>query len=127
MNITPEQAVKLAILLWADSELSTSLAAEEIERRYDQLVENDGHWDARSEVREGDVETSIPAECSRHYESKSVATKVGDKWVGWTYWYGGGKHAEPDAIDWMDKAYFLDCVEEKKLVTVQTFTKSAQK
>lgn len=21
-------------------------------------------------------------------------------WVGWTYWYGGGKYAEPSAIPW---------------------------
>ena len=44
-------------------------------------------------------------------------------WVGWTYWYGGGKHAEPEVMDWMGEAYPLDCVEEEKMVTVRTFTK----
>ena len=44
-------------------------------------------------------------------------------WVGWTYWYGGGKYGEPEAIDWMDDAYDLACTEEEKVVTVRTFTK----
>jgi hypothetical protein len=95
----------------------------EIERR----AEQDAGWDIQDityEFREGDVETNIAPEYSRHYESKSVAAKIDGKWIGWTYWYGGGKHGEPDAIDWMEDAYFLDCKEEEKVVTVRTFTKN---
>jgi len=44
-------------------------------------------------------------------------------WVGWTYWYGGGKHGEPDAIDWLSDAYNLIVTEEEKLVVVRTYTK----
>lgn len=76
------------------------------------------------EIREGEVETGIRSGYSRHYESKSVAAKSPTSvWIGWTYWYGGGKHGEPEAIDWMSEAYFISCVEEEKLVVVQTFSK----
>lgn len=83
-------------------------------------------WDAKSEVRGGEVVTDIPCDWSRHYESKSVAAKAPDgSWIGWTYWYGGGKHGEPKAIDWIEHAYDLTYTEEQKMVTVQTFAKSA--
>lgn len=126
--MTPTQAIKYMILAvdarWSKAELPADLTGEQIDQRYDELVAQDAHWDARSEVRCGDVETDLPCEHSRHYESKSVAAKAPNgQWVGWTYWYGGGKHGEPEAIDWIEDAYFLDCVEEQKVVTVRTFTK----
>ena len=84
--------------------------------------------DARAEVREGKVETKLPSQYSRHFEAKEVAAKMHDgSWVGWTFWYGGGKHSEPEAIDWMEEAYNLDCKEEEKTVTIQTFTKREAK
>jgi hypothetical protein len=43
------------------------------------------------------------------------------EWIGWTFWYGGGKHGEPGAIDWMSDAYHLNCTEEEKVVVVRTF------
>ena len=68
------------------------------------------------------METGLKCEWSRHYESKAVAMKFPDgSWVGWTYWYGGGKHGEPSSIEWMDDAYDVDCHEEEKMVVVQTF------
>lgn len=71
-----------------------------------------------------DLETDIPYEWSRNYEAKSVAKKLSDgRWVGWTYWYGGGKHANPAEIDWISDAYFLDITEEEKVMTVYTFKK----
>lgn len=90
--------------------------------------DSDGLHDAFSELREGEVETKIPCESSRHYESHSVAMQFPDKsWVGWTYWYGGGKHGEPEGIDWIPEAYDIDCVEEEKLVVVRKFSKSKKK
>lgn len=92
---------------------------------YDHLVEHDEHWDAMNEVREGEVETGIPCEWSRHYESKSVAARAPDgSWVGWTYWYGGGKHGAPEEVDWVEGAYDLVVTEEEKMVTVRTFAKT---
>ena len=71
-----------------------------------------------------DQETDIAADCSRYYESKSVAKKLSDeRWVGWTYWYGGGKHGNPEEMDWIPYAYFLDVTEEEKVMTVYTFEK----
>jgi hypothetical protein len=37
-------------------------------------------------------------------------------------WFGGGKHGEPGAVEWMEDAYHLTCHEEEKLVVVRTFT-----
>jgi len=80
--------------------------------------------DCKEEFRGGSDKTNIPTPYSRYYESKSVATKMSDgSWVGWTYWYGGGKHGQPEAVEWVDDAYYLDCKEEEKVVTVRTFTK----
>jgi hypothetical protein len=96
--------------------------AEQVEAAYARLVEDEAHWDYESEFREGDVETNIPAPSSRHYESKSVAMQTAEgEWIGWTFWYGGGKHGEPGAIDWMSDAYHLNCTEEEKVVVVRTF------
>lgn len=59
---------------------------------------------------------------SRHYECEEVA-KVLDNGiaVGWTYWYGGGKYGEPDSIEWIDDAYFVDVTQETKIVNVYKF------
>lgn len=126
-----QQKVKYLILatdagFTGDEPLDYATATgESIDAAYGQLEEDDQHWDAISETRGGEVETGIPCQYSRHYEAKSVASKLPDgSWVGWTYWYGGGKHGEPEAIDWMEDAYDLSCVEEEKLVTVRTFTKA---
>jgi len=131
--MTPEQKVKQLILVKVSElnnepdevEMAKELTAGAVDDQYDALVENEEHWDGVSETREGEVETGLPCEYSRHYESKAVAARAVDgSWVGWTYWYGGGKHGEPEAIDWIEDAYNLDCVEEEKVLTVRTFTKS---
>ena len=128
--MTPEQKIKHAILVrdaeLIEEELDTPrITKDNIDELYD---ENADLCDAEEEIRRGEVETGIPCDWSRHYESKSVAAKMPDgSWVGWTYWYGGGKHGEPYAVDWMELAYDLDCKEEEKLVIVQTFTKAEPK
>lgn len=38
----------------------------------------------------------------------------------------GGKHGEPEAIDWIEHAYDVECKEEEKLVVVHTFTKKGE-
>jgi hypothetical protein len=127
-KMTPEQKIKHAVLLrvvgWKEEPLSVEVTDDNIDELYDNLVEADEHWDGVSDIRGGEVETNIPCEFSRHYESESVAAKMPDgTYVGWTYWFGGGKHGCPQEIEWMSEAYDLECVEEQKLVTVQTFTK----
>ena len=125
--MTPEQKLKWAVLAkvaeW-NKELPPEYPCANVDELYDALVEADAHWDGKSEVRSGEAETCLPCDWSRHYESKAVAMKMPDgSWVGWTYWYGGGKHGEPGAIDWMGEAYAVDCQEEEKTLIVQTFSK----
>lgn len=127
--MTPEQKIKHMIISrvaeWNDEE-KPPFNAEAVDHLWDALVEAELHWDGMGEVREGECETQIPCDYSRHYESKSVAAQAADgSWVGWTYWYGGGKHGQPEAVDWMEYAYDLDCVEQEKVVTVREFTKRA--
>jgi len=74
--------------------------------------------EAKSELRCGTHETGLRCETSRHYESKTVAMQIDGQWVGWTYWYGGGKFGDPQAIDWIEDAVLLDAVEETRVVLV---------
>ncbi len=126
--MTPQQKIRAIILTMAreydqGEAPGAELTAANIDEEWD-AVNSDVIQEAKYEAREGSVETEIPCEYSRHYESKSVAAQAPDgSWVGWTYWYGGGKHGEPEAIDWMADAYDLACVEEEKVVTVRTFAK----
>jgi hypothetical protein len=132
--MTPEQKLKHMILV-RYSELYESappvpaiVTASNIDEIYSATYESDDGSirDAINEVRSGDHETDLSCEWSRHYESKAVAAKYFDgSWIGWTYWYGGGKHGEPEAVDWMDSAYDVNVTEEEKMVTVRTFTKAA--
>lgn len=129
-RLTVEQKVKWLIL---DAHASLgggepinyeTSSGEQIDEAYEELDDSGDLWDANSVVREGEVETGVETEWSRHYETKSVAAKLPDgEWVGWTYWYGGGKHGNPEEIDWISDAYNLTCAEEEKLVTVRTFSK----
>jgi len=129
--VTPEQKVRYLILARAgewEAKYTPDYngGSDRLNELWEALVDNDEYWDAKSEVREGDVETGLPCDWSRHYESKSVAAKLPDgSWVGWTYWYGGGKHGEPEAVDWIEYAYDLTCTEEEKVVVVRTFEKPA--
>ena len=126
--MTPEQKIKHAILvqaaIWDGVEIG-EVTSENVDQRWDGYGNPSSICEAANAIRNRfDEETDIPCQWSRQYESKSVAAKMPDgSWVGWTYWYGGGKHGEPEAIDWMDDAYDLACTEEEKVVIVRTFTK----
>lgn len=140
MNKTAPQYIKLEIILWgltnADDygneeaakyplEDVLKMSGDEIDDLYDELDGIDSIIDGRSEIRGSyEAETNLQSPYSRHYESKEVAAKMHDgTWVGWTYWYGGGKHGEPEAMDWIEDAYLLECKEEEMLVVRQTFEK----
>ena len=126
--MTPYQKLQHLILSkaakWDEIELG-EVTPDNIDDLWDEYENQDSIYDATNEIRQSwDEETDMPCEWSRHYESKSVAAKMPDgSWVGWTYWYGGGKYGQPEAIDWMESAYNIDCVEEARVVTVRTFTK----
>jgi hypothetical protein len=133
--MTPQQKIKWIILDSYFNEYGTiekdgipqypPITEENIDDIYEDVEEGcDYLQDIKYEIRGGDVETDIPCDYSRHYEAKSVAALAPDKtWVGWTYWYGGGKHGEPASIDWVGSAYDVKYEAEEQLVVVQTFTK----
>lgn len=100
---------------------------DQVTEAYSILRDSGANYDAEQDYRSGQVETDIPAPSSRNYSSRSVAAQTAEgEWVGWTYWYGGGKHANPECLEWMKDAYDLKCVEEEKLVVVRTFSRLDQ-
>lgn len=128
--MTPEQKIKRDIINSVVGNYRDEHEFPELEELTDEnIVENYdllGDWtqDEECDYREGDILTDIQCQDSRHYESQSVAKKLSDgSWIGWTYWYGGGKYGEPEAIEWIDEAYELEVTEEEKTVTVRTFKK----
>ena len=98
---------------------------EGVQEAYDHIWEIDSRiQDFEYEFREGEERTSLECDWSRNYESEAVASKMFDgTYCGWTYWFGGGKHSNPEEIEWMEDAYDLNFVEEEKLVTIKTFSK----
>lgn len=83
----------------------------------------DDYLDALNDFRCSGEVTNISPENSRYFESKSRARKLtSGKWVGWTYWYGGGKHDRPSEMDWLGNAYYLK-EPTPKIITVYEFEK----
>lgn len=83
----------------------------------------DEWYDAMYEVRCCGEETNLPSpRYSRHYELEQVAAQCpSGRWVSWTYYYGGGKHGNPEEIDWISDAFYVNCKEEQVMVTKRTF------
>lgn len=81
--------------------------------------------DALYEIRYSGEEINLsPKNYSRHYEVDCVASKFDDVWITWDYYYGGGKHADPDAIDWLSDAEILNLDKEEEVTTtVRTFSR----
>lgn len=124
-----EQAIMKEIMIEfmasdCDNEWSYVLTDENVYEAYEDFSEKDLHGDGEDEFRCSGEVTSIRNDGSRHFEADSVARKLlNGQWVGWTYYYGGGKHAEPSAMDWMDDAYFLSVEEKEVTITRREFTK----
>jgi hypothetical protein len=132
MNLTPKQRIKREIINQVirdgDFTYDGDITESNLEEIWDTLYEeNDSLQDRISDFRSSGTNTGLECEWSRHYESDAVAAKLSDgTWVGWAYLYGGGKHGEPEAIEWMSEAYEVDCVEEEKLVVVQSFSRISE-
>jgi len=126
--MTPQQKIKWAILNKDADFLNAphpEVTEKNVDALYEELEERVNHWDAMEEIRQSGEPTGLECEWSRHYESEAVAAKMPDgSWVGWTFWHGGGKHGEPEAIDWMSDAYGLECSEEERVVVVRTFMRA---
>jgi len=115
----PQQKIKWLILerlrKWG-MELPV-ITAENVDALYDA---EDDIYDAREEIRGGGIDTGLPSRHpSRHYEDKEVAAQCPDgSWVGWTYYYGGGKHGQPSEMAWLEYAYDVAMTEEMRVVQV---------
>ena len=143
-GMTPQQKIQAYVLavqetmeMFEDNEGEsntipvTELTTDNIEWTYNAYGDSSMLSTFRSEGAQ--EETSIDAPWSRHYESKSVATDLGyineagrwvtQCWVGWTYWYGGGKHGEPEEMDWFSHAYDLNVTEEYVMTTKYAWEK----
>lgn len=126
-NMTAPQLLKAAIIMkvieWQQAKevLFLDVTHENIDQAYDDVHELGLLDDAVYEIRQSGIDTGLPCPSSRHYECDAVAIQVGDKWVGFNYWYGGGKHGEPEAIDWIDDAYFVKAT--PKVITSYDFEK----
>ena len=124
--MTPEQRIKREILTraseahWEPFTLP-ELTAKNIDDAYDVLMDECGSTvqDEEMEFRGGGVITDIQPKLNYHFPSESHAIKLQDGgWVGWTFYYGGGRHDDPEAVDWMEYAYEVDMTEETKVVQV---------
>jgi hypothetical protein len=117
------------ILKWIGDQGLTIESTEDVEEAWDKLEEVDarngdeyfGLCDLKEEFRCGGEASGIPSDWDRHYESESRAQQLrDDSWVGWTYWYGGGKHSEPQAKPWLEEAYTVTQSTETRTVNVFT-------
>jgi hypothetical protein len=116
--MTAAEKIKWLILRSAGQDIE--FGSEAVNDLFDELSREDEFQGAIEDVRTGGDETNVPATYSRCYESISKAAKLPDgSWVGWTHWYGGGKHGCPDEIEWIDDAYDLELEEEKEVVVIQ--------
>ena len=119
MKLTAPEKIQQLILKIATGKVYA--ASEEIEQGWSDAVEEDLLHDAENEVRNSGIPTKLKGPSSYHFEAKEVAIKVLDgSMVGFTYWYGGGKHGGGDEVEWIDFAYDVEMREEMQLVKVFT-------
>ena len=134
-QMTPIQLIKFIYLNskvpWASQETASKVTGDMVDKLFDKEFPNrDGYSvsillaNTASDIRSGTEETGLACEYSQSFESKSVASKAPNgQWVGWTYWYGGGKHSYAEETGWAEDAYLLDMLEESRTFTAHIFTK----
>ena len=131
-QITPLHALRALIITRtlemvdaAPHDFSKVTTGEEVDDLWDALQEDypDTMQDATNEVRGSGRSTGLPVPSSRHYEpeANAVLTPFG-RWVGFTYWTGGGKHSNPEEITWMDDAYWVNAEIDQVLRLDYKFT-----
>jgi len=129
--MTPSQRIKKAIIERAEyfsknGMKTQNVTVENVDQLYDAFWEEtdcaDWMQDAEADIRCGEHETGIDGKnYNRYFEDKEVAMEIDGVWVGWTYYFGGGKHSEPEAVDWIDNAYEIKM--ETKMMPVLFFSR----
>lgn len=124
-----QQLLRKAILLKAVQfkniePFNEKLNGEEIDHLYESYNEYDELSDPISEIRCGGIYASNikAATFSRNYEIDVNAMKIDDVWVAWDYYYGGGKHGEPEGYDWISDARIVNCEEQEVVKTEYMFS-----
>lgn len=120
--MTPSQKIKQLALYALD--LQKLDYPSQIEKRFDDILNGDEGQEVKDrlneiveELRSGVYNTDLPTNSCRHYECREVAAGMLDgSFVGWTYWYGGGKYGAPESVPWIDKAYEVAYEEVKTVV-----------
>lgn len=134
--MTPTQRIKELIISGTIANSENRLmgrgvegaSGNDVDEYYEELRYDPDYWyeieQAEYETR-GGISTGLHCEeHSRRYESEIAAAKMLDgSYVAWIYWSGGGEDGEPNEIDWMEDAFFVDCEEKQEMVTTTTFTK----
>lgn len=82
--------------------------------------------DAQQDIMEGEWETNITPDYSRHCETESVAVKDNyGNYIGFTRYFGGGKHFDcAENYEYIiEHAYYLTCQEKEVLTIERTWAK----
>jgi hypothetical protein len=130
--LTAAQKAKYLVLVdvnrLRDSELPPFTSGGDIDAHYQHEHENDDGYfqDGRNEARNGIEAPEIDTPSSNHYEVDAHVGKLPDgSYVGWWFYYGGGKHGQPEyAIDWVSDAFDVHHKAEEITTTKHTFTKA---
>lgn len=123
-----QQLLRKAILLKAvDFEnivpFKENLSGDEIDRLYESYDRWNELADPWNEIRYSGIDCNLKATTwSRHYDVDSKAIKIDDKWIQFDYYYGGGKHSEPEYFDYIEHAKIVDCTEEQITITKYNFS-----
>lgn len=123
----PAQKIKKTILLQAaENEDWIDLSPFDMETEDGVNQAFDKHYsdlqDYRNEFRYGQEQTDLESDYNRNYETKEVAAKMFDgSWIAWTYYFGGGRHGEPEEMDWISYSYEVEMIE--KTVVQKFFNK----
>lgn len=94
---------------------------EQLDEAWNLAQEWDGWQDLREDFRNQGTRTELQTPWSRHYDCEMHVVQCPDgTWVAFPYWYGGGKHGEPQAIEWItaDEIREVSMREETRVVRV---------
>lgn len=123
-----QQLLRKAILLKAVDfkniePFKDGLSGDEIDKLYESYDRWNELADPWNEIRYSGIDCNLEATTwSRHYEVDSKAIKIDDKWIQFDYYYGGGKHGEPENFDYIENAIIVDCTEEQITITKYNFS-----
>ncbi len=124
-EITSANKIKKTIMLGIDGLYDKKMDTnEQIEQIWTDPTNLNILAEAAEEFRGSGLDTKLSCADSNNYDSRAVAAEMFDgTWVGWTFWFGGGKHGEPSMIPWLEHAYPVTFTEQKQTIVVRKFRK----